>query len=247
VIDGLLATRWTTPVSLDDLIAQEPPTVGHVFRNTPNTIRQEQISRPQVASVVAATSPLTDVKSVVPALDPLRVTMEQGQLRAASQTWRTFGSAGRAFASTYFNDVQQARDALTIRVPKTIVIPGESGVLPVTIVNGLGAPVNVRISVQASPSFRLVVKDTGLISVDANRRHSLEVPITVLGSGALQINVRLTSDDGRVVTDHLVVQVRSSAYSRVAAVVAGIAFLALLGLSIASITRRVRNRGKDDE
>jgi hypothetical protein len=247
VVDGLLATRWTSPVTLDDLIAQQPPTVKHVFRNTPNTIRQEQISGPQVASVIAATSPLTDVKSVVPALDPLRVNMEQGQLRASSQGWRTFGSAGRVFASNYLNDVQAARDSLTIRVPKTIVIPGESGVLPVTIVNGLGAPVNVRISVQATPSFRLVAKDTGLITVVANRRHSLEVPITVFGSGALQINVRLTADDGRVVTNHLVVQVRSSAYSRVAAVVAGLAFLALLGLSIASITRRVRNRGKDDE
>jgi hypothetical protein len=246
VIDGLVSSRWTSPVSLEELIAQQPPTVAHVFRNTPNTIRQDQISRPQVASVVAANAPLTDVKSVVPALDPLRITMEQGQFRAASQAWRTFGSAGRVFASDYSTDVQAARDSLTVRVPKTIVIPGESGVLPVTIVNGLAAPVNVRIWVRASPSFRLVAKDTGLITVDANRRHSLEVPITVFGSGALQIDIQLTSDNGRVVTNHLIVQVRSSAYSRVAAVVAGLAFLALLGLSIASITRRVRNRGKDD-
>lgn len=246
VVAGLINTRWTTPVALPDLIATAPPSVNHRFLPMPAAIRAQQLSAGQVRSVVAATSPLTDVKAVTNALDPYRVTMEQGQFRAASQTWRTMAAAGREFAQTYATDVQAARDSLTVRVPRTIVIPGESGVLPVTVVNDLPASVAVKVLVQATPSFRIKVKDPGVIAVDPKKRHSLEVPITVYGSGSLDLTIRLTSADGRVVTDPLVVTVRSSAYSRVAAIVAGIAFLALLGLSIASITRRIRNRGKDD-
>jgi hypothetical protein len=246
VVAGLVNTRWTTPVSLGDLIKQPPPTIRHTFLPVPADVTKQQLRTKQIASVAEAGPALADIKSVTAPLDPFRTSMVQTQFRAVSQTWRTVRAAGELFAATYNDDVQAAHDSLTVRVPRTVVIPGESGILPVTVVNDLPTSVTVNISVEANPSFRISMKDPGSISVDPNRRHSLEVPITVYGSGSLDVNVQLTSSDGRVVTAPLTVTVRSSAYSRVAAIVAGLAFLALLALSIASITRRIRNRGKDD-
>jgi len=246
VIDGLVVTRWTTPVSLPDFIAAQPPTVAHHFVTPTEVAGQPQLSQGQVKSIVASNSPLKDLATVIAPSSQYLNTMEDGQMRAASQTWRTEPAEGRLFAASYHADVTAARNSVSVRVPTTVVIPGQSGVLPVTIVNDLPTAVTVRVSVVGVPSFRITTKANSPVAVDPNHRHSLEVPITVFGSGALDVDVRLTSVDGRTITDPMYVQIQSSAYSRVAAIVAGLAFLVLLGLSIASITRRVRNRGKDD-
>ena len=246
VVDGLLNSRWTTPVPLTALLAQAPPSVGHLLRRPPTVAVRARLSAGQVASIVRADPAVRDLTSVIDAADPVLVTARQGQVRAASQGWRPLPAEGRAFAASYYTDVTALRDSLSVKAPSTVVIPGQSGVLPVTVVNDLASAVHVHLMIVGNPSFRIKFKDPGLLNVDAKSRHSLEIPITVFGSGALHLDVLLTGDEGRVVTARYLVQIRSSAYSRVALYVAGLAFIALLGLSIASITRRVRRRGQDE-
>lgn len=128
-----------------------------------------------------------------------------------------------------------------------IVFGGEQGLVPVTIANGLPVSVDVVLRASGLPSVRVAPEPATTLQLRPGKRVSVEIPTRVTGSGVAYLQLWLESAEGSVISDTIILDIRSAAYARVAGYLVAAAFSALLLLVAVNTVRRVRVRRAGSE
>lgn len=163
--------------------------------------------------------------------------------RATSALWRPEDSQRSEFLDTVAGQIQEQKQKVRVVSTGTVTLAGESGVVPLTIANDLDQTVSVGVQLVADNPVALQSTALEPVRIDAREKAGVEIPVRVVSSQPMTVTIVLTDDEGMPYDDSGRIELRSTASSRIAtivAVVGGVALVILVSLNL------LRRRRRDD-
>ncbi len=241
LVAAVAGSPFAVPSRLGALVAAPPSDVPRARTDYPPVARAAELRPAYLAGVAAGRRDLAGLRSVAPDTSSTSSDqLEAGLTRAESSAWRTDPSAGRRLLAAVRGaiDQQVARVHVLSRAPVTL--PGDSGVIPVTVANDLDRPARVGLRLQGTPVTRFVAADVAPVTIAPGQKRTLEVRTRVIGTGPVTVDITLLTPDGQVFGEPTRTEVRSAAYARAAQWVVGGLFAVLVVLLGINFVRRRR-------
>ena len=240
MLTAITTVPWVRPTSLPSLLGAEPSSVPRVLKPYPTSATKAELSSDYVSRIAAARTSTTLVSDVIAGSAVTTAAINESLARSASSAFRSDRPLGLALIASARAQVSHMLSGVRIVSKGSVTLPGDTGIIPISIANTLDSPVTVSLSIQATPSVRLSTSAIAPVTVPAQSTTLVEVPARVTGSDPVSLTVRLTAPDGAAFGAPAQMQVGSSAYSRAAAWVVGAAFAVLVVLLLINAGRRVR-------
>jgi len=173
--------------------------------------------------------------------DPTQIfeAFTQALLRSQSAAWRTQPMVGEQLLTTVSVQLDERRSGVEVLSGRTVTLSGDSGRIPVTIVNNLDQPVDVGLRLIGDPRVRLTSQAVPTFSIAPGRTTSVDIPVRVAGSEPLRVSVQVLTPAGNVFRTAPVGTVYSAAYARAAAWVIVLAFAAIIIFVLFGVSRRI--------
>lgn len=252
----LRATRsapWLEPISLTTLLDEPAPTTARRRGGYGEKARESELRRPHVAAIGRTTAQLEAFTSIID--NPLGVTepFSEALLRAGSSGWRTQPLRGTELLDSIRADLDEETAKVRVLSEGTVTLSGESGRVPVTIVNDLDRSVTVGVALRSLPALRLESEPETDIRIEAGKMASLDLQASVVGGEPLAVKVQLLDPEGRDYGQPATITLVSTAYARAASWVVVVAFVAIVIFVVVGVIRRIRKAraqtsgSKDDQ
>ncbi len=238
---SLTASPWATTDRLDALVTGEASTVPRARADYPGAARKAELPQAFLTRVAAARDDLAGLRSVAPDVPGAGTAgLESALTRTESAAWRTHPAEGRRLLSTVDAeiDAQIAQVQVLSRAPVTL--PGDSGVIPVTVANDLDRPARVGVRLSGTPAVRFEAADVEVVTLAPGEKRTLEVTARVLGTGPVSVAIVLLTPEGDTFGVPVGTEVRSAAYARAAQWVVAALFGMLVVLLAINVVRRRR-------
>ena len=125
-----------------------------------------------------------------------------------------------------------------------VTLGGQNGVVPVSVRNGLGQAVTVRLEASAPPADHLTIgKFNGLVTVQGHTQRTIKIPVTATQAGTATLTLRLVPPAGRPLLTRSSLTVATTHFGTLAIVIISVA----LGVFLLSATARaIRRSGPQD-
>ncbi|HWG00385.1 MAG TPA: DUF6049 family protein [Trebonia sp.] len=173
-------------------------------------------------------------------------------LRAAlaateSSAWRGDGSAAGERALNYLSGfVRDAEQKVTIITGKKVLLAGASGDTPISVQNGMDAPIEVGVTVTVPPGSPLTVGKAGkyssLIMVPAGKTGTVRVPVSSSAISTTSMQLQLVTKNGSPLTwTTQTLSVQATRYGRALLILIGAALGVLVLTSVARWLRQWLN------
>lgn len=239
----LRATRsapWLEPISLTTLLDESAPTTARRRGGYGEKARESELRRQHVAAIGRTTAQLEAFTSIID--NPLGVTepFSEALLRAGSSGWRTQPLRGTELLDSIRADLDEETVKVRVLSEGTVTLSGESGRVPVTIVNDLDRSVTVGVALRSLPALRLDSEPETGIRIEAGRMASLDLQASVVGGEPLAVKVQLLDPEGRDYGQPATITLVSTAYARAASWVVVAAFVAIVIFVVVGVVRRIR-------
>jgi hypothetical protein len=246
------ATPWLTPAPLTSL-SSAPDTERTVHRQPPPTSKASpgELSRGYLSKVRGLGARLGVYKSMLykPAAQYTR-SLDEALLATESAAWRGRGAAqGAALADNLSEYIRNADNKVKIISSGQVPMGGASGLVPVSIQNGLHQAIRVRVvaTVANSPlrtSQLTIGHFQDVVTIPANAPGTVRLPVNSAPQGSTQIKLSLTSADGTALPfTETSLTVLSTRYGRAILFLIGAAIGVLV---LTSLYRAVRRWLRDD-
>ena len=241
LLTALASADFINPVSITHMSQSE---VEQVERELPTPADADgSASRLNPADWIDLVTEARDASKFAEiAADPsaLAAPISDSVLLASSLTWR-HDPVGRDAVTTAATDsAKSLRSSQSVVIGSNVNLISTSGLLPVTVANALEQDVTVTVRLVPDHA-RLVAEPVTDVKVPATSEVAVEVPVRAVGSGDVDVAVRLQSTSGDTIATpaSFRVRVRADWESRGTIAIGGVLALAL----IAGIWRTIR-RGR---
>jgi hypothetical protein len=248
LVAAVAAAPFAVPSRLGTLAAGAASDVPRARADYPVAARRAELRPAYLAGVAAARRDLAGLRSVAPDTTGTSTDqLEAGLTRTESAAWRADPFGGRRLLAVVRAaiDGEVARVHVLSRAPVTL--PGDSGVIPVTVANDLDRPARVGVRLRGTPATRFVAVDVSPVTLAPGQKRTLEVQARVIGTGPVTVDIALVTPDGQLFGEPIVTEVRSAAYARAAQWVVGGLFGVLIVLLGVNFVRRRRGVAGTDE
>jgi hypothetical protein len=246
-VDGL-ATRdlvatvsspWSTATTLARLVDDAPSDVPRRRADYPDTARAAELPQAYLATVGRQRTALSALHAVAPDVPGTSTSgLESALTRTESGAWRRDLAGGRRLLTSVTGQISAQVDQVTVLSRAPVTLPGDSGVIPVTVANDLDRPARVGVRLTGTPAVRFEATDVPTVTLAPGERVTLEVQARVLGTGPVAVDIALLTPEGEPFGDPVRTEVRSAAYARAAAWVVGGLFAVLVALLGVNLVRR---------
>lgn len=236
-----LDSPWSVPQPLAELLASPASDVPRARVDYPSSAQAAELSPSYLAAVQSARGDLAALRSVAPD-DGTSATggLETALTRAESGAWRRDRVGGRELLASVTTTIDDETGAVQVLSRAPVSLPGESGVIPVTVANDLDRPARVGLRLTGTPRVRFEADDVEPVTIAPGQKQTFEVLATVLGTGPVSVEIVLLTPEGETFGTPATTEVRSAAYARAAqGVVLGL-FGILVLLLAANFVRRLR-------
>lgn len=247
IIAALRGTSWTRLVPVSTVLELPPSNVTRAFDGGNTKSRSRELSTDYLDRVHQTQDDINSLRTILSRPLPVVTPLTDTLLRAESSAWRTRTKTGTAIVNSIDADIAQTISGVYVVPRSDVTLSGDRGKIPVTVANDLDQDVTVGVRVTADPASRLESEPLTDVRIEAGTRASLEIPVRIVGGGALNVDVQLTdgNDDAFGATAPL--ELRTTAYSRAATWVAVAAAVVLVLLVVFDIVRRARGRRRSTE
>jgi hypothetical protein len=229
---------WLRSVSLSQLTAEKHP-AGQVSRQAPASTSHEELNRSQLGQVRQLDQQVGLLQSIQIPLNPDH-TLENGVAAVESSAWRgTARPRGEALAGQIAGYLQRQEGKLEIIGQAHITLAGLKGPVPVSIYNGLGYNVQVRLEVDASGGVK-AQNQSRIVIVPAGQQQTKKVEVSASTVGSTTLTLRLLTPKGAPLPGETVVTIQATHYGTLALVIIGGA----LGILILTLGTRALRRGR---
>lgn len=242
-LTALTTAPWLRVAPLQDLLDSAP---GDVARAPVELTEQERAEELPPAGVAGVGSTLTTTEAVAAAMDDPRPTVRRAQRSAVALVathWRTDRAGWQDAVSGYAARLTALRNAVRVVPGSTVTQVSRNVELPVTLENDLDQPVTVVVDVRPESS-RLVVTRRDTVTLPANDRTVLYVPVRGVGNGDTSVRVELLTTGGTSLGDPVRtrVLVRADWETQGTFLLAGFAALVLVAGLVRTFRRGPRRR-----
>lgn len=236
----LSRAAWTEVVPLSDLLAldanQQAP------RRWENGGRGAELPPDYIASLPPLQQRSDALETVLVNPGETSSLYDEAFIRAASSQWRDAIADGRAVLASIDADLAASEQSVKVISAGRVTLSGDTGSLPLTIANDLDRSVEVGLRLEATPSQRLEYVAPLPQTIQAGRRVSIEVPVRVVGSGVVPVDVWLLNNADGTFGPPQRIELNSTATATIAAIVAVVGGSLLVLLVIARFIRTTRAR-----
>jgi hypothetical protein len=193
---------WLHSVGLSALAAEAAklPSATHV---PPKQVSGAELSDGYLDKVTTVEANVSLFKNLLyqPSARQLN-SLDAALATTESSAWRGSGSPGGWVAMTllgrYLTDAEQK---VQIIASNKIVLAGQSGETPVSVQNGLGEPVQVKVTAVIPPGSQLQVGSyNALLWVQAGKTNTVRVPVHSAMIGTTTMRLQLVTEDGSPLT-----------------------------------------------
>jgi len=235
---------WLRPVSLPGLAGADPG-VGQVDRKLLNVTSKAELGRTLLRRV-------KQLDRSAALLQSIRVHKDQALSAAVmaveSSEWRGGGAHVRhAWRRLEHISGYLARQESSVVIigPVRVTLGGLSGTLPVSISNGLGYPVRVRLAVAVPGDRRITVSAPPReVQVKARADVTLKLHVRAATVGSTTIQLSLRTPEGAALPGRPVaLTVQATHFGTLALVIIGVA----LAVFVLTSVRRALTRGRGDQ
>jgi hypothetical protein len=245
IAQTLTRAPWVRPVLLSEVVSKEIPNVlRNPFEYSAIDAAQE-LPVEHIQNIKKAQGLLADLAAIFTDQEPVD-TYAKSILQASSTSFRANRREREAYLDSIISALNLSKTKVQILAQGSVVLPGDEGSIPITISNDLDQSILLKLSATSNPEIRFVAEDLGLIEVEPGAKKGVTLVGKVIGSGDVEVALQLLTPEDKPFGEPVLISVRSAAYSQVATWVAGIAFVALILLSINSFIRR-RKESKINE
>jgi hypothetical protein len=199
-------------------------TVNNLPESSIDAIKYAKLTRNHLASLITG------------AIEESQI--EYGVIRLANTEGTATTLAQLQKQTTLFLD--GLNSAVRIMSSGSVVFPGESAAVPITIRNDLSVPIQIGIKSQGIPSVRVIPQEVSDMTIAPGRRKSIEIPTRLIGTDTAYLQLQLVDSDGKKIGAPISIEVSSSAYAQAAAWVIGAAFLLLIIFALRNTLKRIK-------
>ncbi|WP_439675899.1 DUF6049 family protein [Embleya sp. MST-111070] len=193
------SAEWTQPTGLSELAAEPGPLPARKSAAYPKGVRASEPSAQYLAETDNLAGSMQTFASIL--TRPERVTgpFDPALLRMLSTSWRGDTQGADRYRLGVTRGLRELESLVYIIRRTGVTLSGDEGNIPVTVVNNLQQPINVRVVVTSHQPNRLRLGDPATVTVPDGRR--LEVPISAksAANGKVMVDVALLTPDGRAV------------------------------------------------
>lgn len=240
ILASLEETPWARLVPVDTVLALPSPSSTRSL--DPPEEGARALGPDYLARIATVQGRIEALRTVLTDPLPVIAPLKAAILRAESSAWQSREAEGERLLATIEAAVKAEQDSVYVIPRDTVVFSGDRGSVPVTIANDLDQTVRVGVAVSAEPEARLESAPVAPVDIEPGRRTSLEVPVRVIGSGAVTVSVQLLDPAGTAFGTSASLELSTTAYSRAALWVAIAAGVLLVLLVIFDVARRARQR-----
>jgi Family of unknown function (DUF6049) len=230
-----VSAPWLQPTSLGDLADVQRP-AGQVHRQAPDAVSKAALGSSVLAQARRLDQQVKLLQSVQQTPDP---ALDYGVAGVESTAWRGDGSLqGSAQAQEFSQYLSGQEGKLEVSGPHRITLAGLKGPVPVSITNGLGY--TVRVKLEAGPSSGITVKSPPLLLViPPGQQQIKKIEVAAATAGLATLRLRLVSPEGTPLSAQDTVYIQATHYGTLALVIIGAALAVFI---LTSVTRAVRRR-----
>ena len=246
MIDTISRSNFARPQTLEGLLASPPSDLPRSRLDyTTHDVNSELTPR-YLGEIASARADLALVRSVAPdANADSSASQEAALTRAESADWRTQPGTGERLLKASQDSIHDVIDKIRILSHAPVTLPGDQGVIPLTISNDLDRPARVGVRLSSTPSVRFQADDVPTVTLQPGQKQTLEVTARVAGSGPVLVHIGLLTPEGLPFGEPISTQVRSAAYALAAQWVVIAFFAALVLLMIrGALARRTHERAR---
>jgi hypothetical protein len=239
-IVSTLTSPWSTPWTLTELTAAEPSTVERDRVDYPEAARRAELPPTYLDAVQRARDELAGLRSVAPDTEaPVTAGIEAALTRSESGYWRRDLDGGRDLLASVSAELRAQVSQVTILSRAPVTLPGDAGLIPVTVANDLDRPARVGVRLTGTPAVRFEADEVAPVTIAPGQKQTLEVQARVLGTGPVTVQIALLTPEGEVFGTPVTTEVRSAAYARAAqGVVIGLFGILVVLLAVNFVRRR---------
>jgi hypothetical protein len=252
LLDESVHTPWLRPASLSGLVASPPP-AGQARRESPPKyqVSRSELRAPLLRQVQQLNDQIGLLASILVQPGPRYLSTAVAAIE--SSAWRGQPS-GRRTARQLLRKVSAyvAVQQHQVRIidPLRVTLGGKSGDVPVSIRNGLGQAVRVRLRVSVPSTGHVAIRNpTKLITVPGGTQRTIKIPVKASAAGSTTLTLWLTSPGGTPLPGSTArVTVEATHFGTMAIVIIGIALAVFVITAIGRAIRRgTRQPGGGDE
>lgn len=238
----LRATRtapWLQPTTLTTLLEESTPSTARRRGGYGEKARESELDRRYVSALARTNTDLATFTSIIDNPTGIAEPYSEALLRASSSAWRSQPDVGAELLTSIQESLQEQTGLVRVLSDGTVTLSGDSGKVPVTIVNDLDRSVTVGVALRGRPSLRLDSEPVQDVTVEAGRMASIDLTARVIGGEPLSVDVQLLGPDGQDYGAPATITVMSTAYARAASWVVAAAFIAIVVFVIVGVIRRI--------
>ncbi|MYS79816.1 DUF6049 family protein [Embleya scabrispora] len=190
---------WTSSATLADLAAEPAPLPARKLAGYPKAVSASEPSAQYLAETDDLVRSMQTFASIL--TRPERVTgpFNPALLRLLSTEWRGDPQGMDRYRLGVTRGLRELQSLVYIIRRTGVTLSGDEGNIPVTVVNNLQQPVNVRIAVDSHQPNRLKLGEPITVTVPDGRRREVPISAKSAANGKVMVDVRLLTPDGRSV------------------------------------------------
>ena len=236
-VSTLLSSRWVAPISFSDLAASEPTDVE---RSEVGAGSLDETSAKALSTLSSGLASLIPLAEATTAPDEVFASVSEGLLSAASAALDSDERLTRA--SQFSARVSDLRMQVRAEPSTAVNLINKSAEFPVRVRNDLDWDVEVTVTlIPSDPRLRVTEPTTARIA--AGSVTTVEVPVTAIGSGDIEVDYRVSTPDGSVLSESAPVLVRMRAGWEDALTITAAGALGLL--FVGGLVRTLRSRARE--
>ena len=239
-IDEVTGNPWVVPAGLSDAIGAPP--VARALVDEP----EDDQRRAAAERMIAVEAEITEFATVLD--DPRLLTgpVRRDLLAMLDVGWLGDPVAWNTAVNTWLTDRRTTLDSVSVVPSSSVLVVARESPLPTTVLNALPFPATVIVSADPS-NGRLIVEDSVEVTVGAESRSNVQVPIAAgVGRGEVTLAVSLSSPTGVPVGETVNIEANVQAdWEGLGATILAIAVALFFGFGIwRNIRRRRRQRAE---
>jgi hypothetical protein len=235
---------WLAPTTLADVIAEDPGNQARQALTYPDSQQAEELPQADLRSVGSLRTQLAAFAAILSGVQPEPFVAQTNEaiLRTESSAWRSDPAAAQRLRDDVAQQLTSVMGNVRITPVGLVTLTSRRQKIPITINNSLNQQVTVQLHLRAFNAARLSVVAPPPVTIEANRRVTVEVEVEATTTGRFRAETWLETPGsspqryGPPVT----IELNSTAYGAVALSITGGALVLLFVAVGFRLTRRIR-------
>ncbi|UGQ08885.1 DUF6049 family protein [Yinghuangia sp. ASG 101] len=241
------ADGWSEMVSLDAL-AQTSAGEDRTMKVYPQELKRTEPAERYLKSIPQLQSSVAVFAGILSKPERITDPYDPAVLRTLSTVWRAETMDSDAYRLDVTRSLRVLQQLVRIAPKTSVTLSGETGQVPVTIINGLQQAITIKLSVESRQPNRLTLSPTEERTIPGGHTSAIAIDAKSAANGKVIVDVRILTRDDKPFGPTQTFYVNTTSIDGITLGIIGViaGLLALFSLRAYLRRRRIAAAGEDE-